>query len=215
MGVPALNGAQPIAIARDKLEALQVLTEHRIAVPETVMVRRPRDLRVALDSIGGVPAILKLLQGTQGIGVMIVDSVQAAESVLDAFWSLGQNILLQKYYSVSREAGDLRAFVVGGDVVALMRRKTASGEFRSNIHRGAVGIPVHRPDPEVLRVARAATAAVGLEVAGVDLLESEDGPLVLELNPTPGLEGIEKATGEDIAGRVLERAERLAARVRV
>jgi ribosomal protein S6--L-glutamate ligase len=209
-GVPAVNGQLAIARSRDKLRALQTLSAHDINIPRTVMARDPEAIRAAVDAVGGTPVIIKLLQGTQGVGVMIADSREAVESTLDTLWGLGQNIILQEFIAESR-GRDLRAVVVGGELVGAMRRTARAGEFRSNLHRGGAGKKVAL-DEAAARAAVAAAAALGLDVAGVDLLEGKDGVRVIEVNSSPGLRGIENATGVDIAGRIIAHAERRAAK---
>lgn len=202
MGIPVLNRAEAIAKARDKLRALQVLAGRRIPVPATVVVRGEEDLPEALDIVGGLPCILKLLQGTQGVGVMLAESKEALEAILQAFWSLGHTVLLQEFIAESR-GKDVRAFVVGGHVVGAMRREAKLGEFRSNIHRGGVGRAVTlRPEDE--RDVVLAAHVLGLDVAGVDYLESKDGPKIIEVNASPGFQGLEEATRKDIAGAILD-----------
>ena len=208
-GVPLLNTPDAIANSRDKLRALQLLSEHDVGIPRTALAREPGAVRAAIDAVGGTPVIIKLQQGTQGVGVMIADSLEGVESILDTLWGLGQNIILQEFVQESR-GRDVRAFVVGGQVVAAMRRTARAGEFRSNLHRGGAGHPIELT-AGYRAAATLAAQVMGLEVAGVDLLESDDGPRVIEVNSSPGLGGIEKATGVDIATRILERAEVLAA----
>jgi ribosomal protein S6--L-glutamate ligase len=208
MGMPVLNRSDAILRARDKLRSLQVLAAQRIPMPRTAVVRSLVDLDDALDQVGGLPCVLKLLKGTQGIGVMLAESRESMESTLQAFWSLGHAVLLQELVEESR-GRDVRAFVVGGQVVAAMRREAKVGEFRSNIHRGGRGVPV-RLGPEDEREVLRAASAMGLEVAGVDYLESAAGPKVIEVNASPGFEGLEAATGADVAGAVVRRAAQLA-----
>ncbi len=208
MGVPVLNGAVSIARSRDKLRALQLLTRKNIDVPITVCARSPSGVEAALELVGGCPAIVKLQQGTQGIGTMIAETPQAVHSLLETFWAMGQDIVLQEYVRESK-GRDIRVIVVGGRVVASMRRVAKPGEFRSNLHRGGKGDAValqrkHRS------VAIRATKVMGLEVAGVDMLEGKAGPKILEINSSPGLEGVERASGVDVAGAVIEHAERYA-----
>ncbi len=212
MGVPCLNGAVAIARSRDKLRAMQLLTKKDIDVPITVCARTPKDLDLMLELVGGTPVIVKLQQGTQGIGVMIAETRQAVSSLLETLWGMGQEIIVQQYIAESK-GRDVRAFVVGGRVVAAMRRAAKAGEFRSNLHRGGAG---HRVmlDPVYERAAVAATKVMGLEVAGVDMLESASGPKILEINSSPGLEGIERATNVDVADRIILRAERFVERRR-
>jgi ribosomal protein S6--L-glutamate ligase len=212
MGVPCLNGAVAIARSRDKLRAMQLLTKRDIDVPITVCARTPKDLDLMLELVGGTPVIVKLQQGTQGIGVMIAETRQAVSSLLETLWGMGQEIVVQQYIAEAK-GRDVRAFVVGGRVVAAMRRSAKAGEFRSNLHRGGAGNRVHL-DPVYSRAAIAATKVMGLEVAGVDMLESAQGPKILEINSSPGLEGIERATNVDVADRIILRAERYVERRR-
>ncbi len=206
MGVPVLNTAIAIARSRDKLRALQLLTKKDIDVPATVCARTPDSIDLALSLIGGTPAIVKLQQGTQGIGTMIADTPQAVSSLLETLWAMGQDIILQEYI-VESKGRDLRAIVVGKRVVACMRRQARAGEFRSNLHRGGLGVRV-RLDPRYAQAAVAAVKVMGLEVAGVDMLEAKSGPKILEINSSPGLEGIEKTSGVDVAGAIIDHAER-------
>jgi ribosomal protein S6--L-glutamate ligase len=206
LGVVPINTPQAIARSRDKLRALQRLSEHDVGIPRTVMARDAGAIRAAVDAVGGTPVIIKLLQGTQGVGVMIAESPEAVESTLDTLWGLGQNIILQEFIAESR-GRDLRAVVVGGELVGAMRRTARQGEFRSNLHRGGAGQSVLLDD-EYRRAAIAAAAIIGLDVAGVDILESKEGPRVIEVNSSPGLRGIERSTGIDVAARVIELAER-------
>ena len=210
MGVPMVNNSQPIARSRDKLRCFQLLTRKNIDIPRTVMAREPHQIGPALEAVGGPPVILKLLRGTQGIGVILAETEQAVQSVLDTLWSLGQTILIQEFVAES-EGKDIRALVVGNRVVTAMRRQARFGEFRSNIHRGAGGVVVDL-DEEYRRVAVQASQVMGLQVAGVDLLESHQGPKVMEINSSVGFEGLEKATGLDIARLILEYAVRYARR---
>jgi len=212
MGVPVLNGAISIARSRDKLRAMQLLTKKDIDVPITVCARTPKDMDLMLELVGGTPVIVKLQQGTQGIGVMIAETRQAVSSLLETLWGMGQDIVVQQYIAESK-GRDVRAFVVGNRVVASMRRSAKAGEFRSNLHRGGAGHKVTL-GKVYQRAAVAATKVMGLEVAGVDMLESNQGPKILEINSSPGLEGIERATGVDVADRILAHAERLVERRR-
>jgi ribosomal protein S6--L-glutamate ligase len=212
MGVPVLNTAVAIARSRDKLRAMQLLTKRDIDVPRTVCARTPSSVDSALAFVGGTPAIVKLQQGTQGIGTMIAETPQAVQSLLETLWGMGQDIILQEYVSTSRGL-DYRALVVGGRVVAAMRRQARGDEFRSNLHRGGLGAAVDLP-LAYQRTAVAASKVMGLEVAGVDMLRGRTGPKVLEINSSPGLEGIERATGVDVAGAVIAHAERAVARRR-
>jgi ribosomal protein S6--L-glutamate ligase len=210
MGIPVLNTAIAIARSRDKLRAMQLLTRKNIDVPTTVCARTPESVDLALQLVGGVPAIVKLQQGAQGIGTMIAETPQAVTSLLETLWAMGQDIILQEYIAEAK-GRDLRAIVVGGRVVAAMRRQAKSGEFRSNLHRGGLGVRVNL-DKRYTQAAVAATRVMGLEVAGVDMLESKDGPKILEINSSPGLEGIERASGIDVAGAIIAYAERFLAR---
>lgn len=205
MGVPVLNSAVAIARSRDKLRALQLLTQVGINVPITVCARSPVGLDVALALVGGSPAIVKLQQGTQGIGTMIADTPQAAHALLETFWAMGQDIVLQEYVRESK-GRDVRVIVVGGEVIAAMRRVAKKGEFRANLHRGGRGTGM-RLTKTYRDAAKRAAEAMGLEVAGVDMLESRGGPKILEINSSPGLEGVERATGVDVALAIVEYAE--------
>lgn len=204
MGVPVLNDAPSIARSRDKLRCLQLLTRAGLDVPRTVMARDREHLSELLEEVGGLPAVVKLLRGTQGVGVMLASTIAELQGILATFQDLGQEFVLQELVRESR-GRDLRALVVGGRLVGAMRRKAKSGEFRSNLHRGGQGKPV-MPAPAYVEAALRATRAVGLEVAGVDLLETRSGPKVLEVNSSPGFEGMERATGLDVAGAIVDRA---------
>jgi ribosomal protein S6--L-glutamate ligase len=208
-GVPVVNGSTAIMQTRNKLRCLQLMTRYDIDIPRTVIIRRPDELAGAVEIVGGFPVILKLLSGTQGIGVMLAENMGTIESTIDTLWSLGQDILIQE--CVKESVGrDVRVIVVGGEVVAAMRRQARIGEFRSNIHRGGIGTAVKLPD-EYERIAKAAAKIVGLHVAGVDLLESHRGPKVIEVNSSPGLEGIEAATGINVARSIVEHTVEVAA----
>jgi ribosomal protein S6--L-glutamate ligase len=211
-GVATVNTPAAIAGSRDKLRALERLSAHDVGIPRTAMARDPEAVRAAIDALGGTPIIIKLLQGTQGVGVMIAESREAVESTLDTLWGLGQNIILQEFIAESR-GRDLRAVVVGGELVGAMRRTAKSGEFRSNLHRGGAGQAVTL-DEDYRRAAIEAARIIGLDVAGVDILESSAGPRVVEVNSSPGLRGIEKATGLDVAARIIAHAEQLRERAR-
>lgn len=202
MGIPVLNGAEAIARSRDKLRCLQILAQAGIPVPRTVMMRRRDHLDEALERIGGLPVIVKLLRGSQGIGVMLAQSHEELTSTLDTFWTLDQEILLQEFIAESR-GRDIRALVVGDRVVGAMRRTArVEGEFRSNLHRGGKGSRVEL-DAAYEKVAVEAARVVGLEVAGVDLLESAKGPKVAEINSSPGLRGIERTLDVDVATEIM------------
>ncbi len=201
MGVPVVNRALPTSIVRDKMRCLQLLARHGLDIPRTAMIRHPRQLATALDLVGGPPVVLKLIQGSQGIGVILLDTVGAVESVLDTLWSLGQVILIQEFVRESR-GRDIRALVVGGRVLAAMRRQARAGEFRSNIHRGGSGSLIELGD-DFREAAVRAVRAVGLDVAGVDMLEARSGPKVMEINSSPGFEGLEAASGMDVAREIV------------
>ncbi|HEX4825520.1 MAG TPA: RimK family alpha-L-glutamate ligase [Candidatus Polarisedimenticolaceae bacterium] len=209
MGVPVLNAAHAIARSRDKLRSLQFLSQHDVDIPTTVMVRSPDQMPAALRCCAGPPVVLKLPRGTQGIGVMLAETQAAVESILHTVWSLGHDLIVQEFIAESR-GRDIRALVVGGRVVASMRRVAPIGEFRSNIHRGAAGTAIDLPDTYA-EVAIEATRIMGLDVAGVDMLESSSGPKVVEINSSPGFEGLERATGIDVAGAIVAHAATLAA----
>ena len=197
MGIPVVNDASAIMRSRDKLRCLQLLARKGIDIPKTVVARHPRSVPKAIEVVDGTPVILKLLQGTQGVGVMIAESRQAVESVLDTLWGLGQNILIQQFVAESK-GRDIRALVMGDKVVCAMERRARMGEFRSNIHRGGYG-EIVKLDARYTRAAVEATRVVGLQIAGVDMLVGKDGPKVMEINSSPGFEGLEKATGRDVA----------------
>ena len=201
MGAYSLNESQAISRSRDKLRCLQLLARRGIGLPVTGFAHSTKDVGGLIDIVGGAPLVVKLLEGTQGIGVVLAENRKAAESVIEAFRGLKANILVQEYI---REAGgqDIRAFVVGGKVVAAMRRTAPEGEFRSNLHRGGSASKV-KITPEERSIAVRSAKAMGLRVCGVDLLRSNHGPVVLEVNSSPGLEGIEGATGVDVADKVI------------
>ena len=205
MGVYTLVTAAAIGRSRDKLRALQLLAREGIDLPVTAFARSTKDTDSTIDLVGGVPLIIKPVEGTQGTGVVLAETKKAAQSVIDAFRQLDANILIQEFV---KEAGgsDVRCIVVGGRVVASMIRQAAPGEFRSNLHRGGTAEATKLTTKE-RRAAVKAAKALGLDVAGVDLLRSSRGPLVLEVNSSPGLEGIETATGVDVAGEIIEFVE--------
>lgn len=212
MGVATLNGPQPISNARNKLGCLQILVKSRVRVPETLMSRYPRNLEKLLTLVGGTPIIMKLLRGTQGTGVIISETPQSVESVLETIWSLGEDIMLQRFIAESKGT-DLRVLVLGGKVAAAMQRVAREGEFRSNIHRGGVGLEVKLTDAQEAMAVKAASV-LGLDCAGVDMLMSKAGPLVIEVNASPGFQGLEAATGENIARMIVEQALELARKAR-
>jgi ribosomal protein S6--L-glutamate ligase len=201
----ALNGSDGISRSRDKLRSMQILSRSGVGLPTTSFAHSIQDVNGLLDVVGGTPVVIKLLEGTQGLGVVLAETKKAAESVIGAFHQLYANILVQQFI---KEAGgaDIRAFVVGGKVIAAMRRQGAPGDFRSNLHRGG-SAEVIKLSPSERSTAVRAAKAMGLNVAGVDLLQSEEGPMVLEVNSSPGLEGIEDASGVDVAEQMIENIE--------
>jgi ribosomal protein S6--L-glutamate ligase len=208
MQVPVVNTARAIQRARDKLLSLQLLTRANVDLPRTAVIRSTDDLDEALDQVGGVPCVLKLLKGTQGIGVMLAESRAGLESILQAFWSLDHIVLVQEFIAESK-GKDVRAFVVGDKIVGAMRREARIGDFRSNIHRGGTGKAI-KLSKDIEAQVLAATRALGLQVAGVDYLESRDGPKIIEVNASPGFQGLEQATGKDIAGEIIRYAAGIA-----
>ena len=206
MGVFAVNESQAITRARDKLRAFQLLARKGIGLPVTGFARNIHDIDDLIETVGGAPLIIKVLEGTQGLGVVLAETKKAAESVIQAFYGLKSNILVQEY--IKESAGsDIRAFVIDKKVVAAMKRQGKEGEFRSNIHRGGSASKV-KLTPEERSIAVRATRALGLRVAGVDLLRSNHGPVVMEVNASPGLEGIEETTGVDIADKIIRYIEK-------
>jgi ribosomal protein S6--L-glutamate ligase len=202
MDVFCANTAHGILNSRDKLRSLQILSRHHVGLPRTTFVRDKKDVLPAIERVGGAPVIIKLIEGTQGIGVLLAESVKQAESIIELLQSQKQNVLIQKFVAESK-GKDIRAFVVGDQVVAAMRRVAQGQEFRSNVHRGGVAEPVELSD-EYRETAVRCTQIMGLRVAGVDMLEGKDGPQIMEVNSSPGLEGIETCTGLDIAGAVVD-----------
>lgn len=212
MGVYSVNESVAISRSRDKLRSMQLLARRDIGLPVTGFAHTADDIPDLINMVGGAPLVVKLLEGTQGVGVVLCETRKAAESVIEAFFGIDVNIMVQEYIA---EAGgaDVRCFVIGDRVVAAMRRQAQPGEFRSNLHRGG-SASVARISPAERRTAVAAARAMGLNVAGVDLIRSNHGPLVLEVNSSPGLEGIEEASGIDVASLVVEFIERNARRSR-
>lgn len=202
MGIFSANSSNGIMSSRDKLRCMQILSRHDIGIPETTFVRDRRDVLPAIERVGGAPVVIKLLEGTQGVGVILAENNKVAEAIIETLHSAKQNVLVQKFVAESR-GRDVRAFVVGDRVVAAMRRVAQGQEFRSNVHRGGKAEPVIL-DPEFERTAVRSAQIMGLKIAGVDMLEGSDGPKVMELNSSPGLEGIENATGLDVAGSVMD-----------
>lgn len=196
------NTSNGIANSRDKLRSLQILSKHDIGIPRTAFVRDRNDVLPAIERVGGAPVIIKLIEGTQGVGVILADSDKIAEAIIETLQGAKQNVLIQKFVAESK-GKDVRAFVIGDRVVAAMRRVAQGQEFRSNVHRGGKAEPITLP-PEYEATAVAAAQILGLRVAGVDMLEASAGPQVMEVNSSPGLEGIEGATGLDIAGAVID-----------
>jgi ribosomal protein S6--L-glutamate ligase len=202
MDVFCANTAHGIINSRDKLRSLQILSRHHVGIPRTTFVRDRNDVLPAIERVGGAPVIIKLIEGTQGIGVLLAESVKTAEGIVELLQSQKQNVLIQKFVAESK-GRDIRAFVVGDRVVAAMRRVAQGQEFRSNVHRGGIAEPVELSE-EYRETAVRCTQILGLQVAGVDMLEGKDGPQVMEVNSSPGLEGIESCTGLDVAGAVIE-----------
>ncbi len=202
MGVVPANESQAIVRARDKLRSLQIFAREGIGLPVTGIAHSTKDIGGVLETVGGPPVVIKLLEGTQGIGVMLAETRKAAESVIAAFREVDANILVQEFLEEA-QGSDVRAFVVGRRVVAAMRRQAPAGEFRSNLHRGGSAEPT-RLSREERQVALRAAGALGLSVAGVDLIRSHRGTVVIEVNASPGLEGIEKSTSVDVAGAIVE-----------
>lgn len=202
MGVWSANPSQSIIISRDKLRSLQVLSRYDLGIAPSAFVRDKKDVLPAIERVGGAPVIVKLLEGTQGVGVILADSIKIAEAIIETLQSKHLNVLIQKFVSESR-GKDIRAFVVGDRVVAAMRRKAVGTEFRSNVHRGGETESVTLTE-EYERTAVRAAQILGLRVAGVDMLEGADGPVIMEVNSSPGLEGIENATKVDVAGAIVD-----------
>ncbi|NJN31743.1 MAG: 30S ribosomal protein S6--L-glutamate ligase [Synechococcales cyanobacterium RM1_1_8] len=205
MGTFVANDSQAISRSRDKLRSLQILAKQGLGLPITGFAHSTKDIDGLIDIVGGAPLVIKLLEGTQGIGVVLAETRSAAKSVIEAFRGLDANILVQEFV---KEAGgaDIRCFVVGNKVVAAMKRQGAPGEFRSNVHRGG-SASVVKLSAEERKTAVQAAKAMGLIVAGVDILRSNRGPLIMEVNSSPGLEGIEKATEKDVAGQIIDLLE--------
>jgi len=206
MGSYPLNESVAISRSRDKLRSMQLLSRKGIGMPITGFAHNPGDIDDLIKMVGGAPLVIKLLEGTQGIGVVLAETKKAAESVLEAFMGLKANIMVQEYI---KEAGgaDIRCLVVGDKVVAAMKRQAQAGEFRSNLHRGGSASLVKLTPTERATAIKAAKV-MGLNVAGVDILRSERGPLVMEVNSSPGLEGIETASGKDVASLIIECIEK-------
>ena len=202
MGVYSVNESVAITRSRDKLRALQLLSRKGIGLPVTGFANSPDDTEDLLEFVGGAPVVIKLLEGTQGVGVVLAETKQAAESVIEAFRGLKANFMVQEFIKEAKGA-DLRCLVVGDKVVASMKRQGKEGEFRSNLHRGG-SAKLIKITPEERSTAVRSAKVMGLNVAGVDLLRSNHGPVVMEVNSSPGLEGIEKATDRDVAGLIIQ-----------
>jgi ribosomal protein S6--L-glutamate ligase len=202
MGVYCLNESVSITRSRDKLRTLQLLSRKGIDMPTTSFANRPEDTKDLIKMVGGAPLVIKLLEGTQGVGVVLAETNKAAESVINAFKSLKANILVQEYIKES-QGRDMRCFVVGQKVIGAMERVAAEGEFRANVHLGAQVHPIELTEEERILAIKAASV-LGLRCAGVDIIRSKTGPKVLEVNSSPGLEGIEAATKKDIAGEIIK-----------
>lgn len=206
LGSYPLNESVAITRARDKLRSLQLLARQGIDLPITGIAHSPDDTSDMIDMVGGAPLVVKLVEGTQGIGVVLAETRQAAESVVDAFRGLNAHILVQEYIKEAK-GRDIRCFVVGDEVVAAIERRAKEGDFRSNLHRGGVAT-IASITPRERKIALKAARTMGLDVAGVDILRADRGPLVMEVNASPGLEGVEKTTGIDIAGKMIQWIER-------
>ena len=204
MGIPCINDDEGFSKTRNKLRCLQHLIQNKIKIPDTLIARSIVKLEHLVDRAGGVPVVLKLMSGTQGTGVILTESLEATRSSMEAMWSVGHDIMMQRFISESR-GKDIRALVIGNKVVASMYRIAEDNEFRSNIHRGAKGVNA-KLSAEYQEVAIKAAKVVGLELAGVDMLESKDGPLVIEVNSSPGFQGLEEATGKNIATAIVKYA---------
>ncbi|AFY85105.1 30S ribosomal protein S6--L-glutamate ligase [Oscillatoria acuminata] len=206
MGVFTANESQAISRSRDKLRCLQLLAREGIGLPVTGFANSTKDIEGLIEIVGGAPLVIKLLEGTQGIGVVLAETTQAAKSVIEAFRGLDANILVQEFIKEA-EGADIRCFVVGDKVVASMKRQSEPGEFRSNLHRGGTAEKI-KLTPEERSTAVRAAKTMGLKVAGVDILRSNHGPVVIEVNSSPGLEGIEAASNVDVASKIIEFIEK-------
>jgi ribosomal protein S6--L-glutamate ligase len=208
MNVPTAVESQALVRSRDKLRSLQILARSNVGMPKTVFTNYSKEVKKIIDSVGGAPLIVKLLEGTQGYGVVLAPTRKAAESIIEAFHSMKARVIVQEFIEEAKGA-DIRAFVIGNKVVGSMKRQGKEGEFRSNLHQGGTGELVKLTKKE-REVALTAAKSMGLSIAGVDMLQSERGPLVLEVNSSPGLEGIEKATNKDIASEIINYVIKLA-----
>ena len=206
MGAFTTTESEALVRSRDKLRSMQLLSRAKIGLPKTVFTNYSRDVTGVIKHVGGAPLVIKLLEGTQGLGVVLAETKNAAESVIEAFNGLQARVIVQEFIRESKGA-DIRAFVVDGHVVGAMKRQGKEGEFRSNLHRGGSAQVIELTDEEEIAAIKA-TKAMGLGVAGVDMLQSSRGPLILEVNSSPGLEGIEAATGKDIAKSIIRYIEK-------
>ena len=198
--------SQALVRSRDKLRSLQILSRAGLGLPKTVFTNYSKDVAKTLEEVGGAPVIIKLLEGTQGLGVILADNDKSAISVMEAFNGIKTRVIVQEFIREAKGA-DIRAFVVDGHVVGAMKRQARDGEFRSNLHRGGTAEVITLTRQEEIAAVKA-TKALGLGIAGVDMLQSERGPLIIEVNSSPGLEGIEKATQKDIAGDIIRYIEK-------
>ncbi len=202
MGVYCANSALGISHSRDKLRSLQILSRHDVGIPSTAFVRKKEDVLPAIRRVGGAPVVIKVLEGTQGVGVILAETENVASAIIETLQSAKQNVLIQKFVAESK-GRDIRALVIGDSVVAAMRRVAQGQEFRSNVHRGGSAEAVEL-EPRYEETAIRAAQILGLRIAGVDMLESADGPRIMEVNSSPGLEGIEGATKKDVAGAMVD-----------
>jgi ribosomal protein S6--L-glutamate ligase len=205
--------SQALIRSRDKLRSLQILSRAGLGLPKTIFMDYTKNTEGVIEAVGGAPVVIKVLEGTQGLGVVLVETKKAAESVIEAFHGIRARIIVQEFVKESKGA-DIRAFVVNGEVVGAMKRQAREGEFRSNLHRGGTA-KVVKLDRHQKHAATFAAKKMGLGVAGVDMLESKRGPLIIEINSSPGLEGIEGATSVDIAGKIVEYCEKHAVKKRI
>lgn len=201
MSVPTAVESQALVRSRDKLRSLQILARSNVGMPKTVFTNYSKEVKKIIDSVGGAPLIVKLLEGTQGYGVVLAPTRKAAESMIEAFHSMKARVIVQEFIEEAKGA-DIRAFIIGNKVIGSMKRQGKEGEFRSNLHQGGSGSLIKLTKRE-REVALTAAKSMGLSIAGVDMLQSERGPLVLEVNSSPGLEGIEKTTNKDVAAEVI------------
>jgi|SRR5690625_966092 len=206
MGVFSTTESEALVRSRDKLRSLQILSRAKVGLPKTVFTNYSNEVEDIIKQVGGTPLIIKLLEGTQGLGVVLAETKNAAKSVIEAFNGLQARVMVQEFVKEAKGM-DIRAFVVDGHVIGAMKRKAKDGEFRSNLHRGGTAEVVELTDEEEIAAIKA-VKALGLDVAGVDMLQSNRGPLILEVNPSPGLEGIEKATGKNIARSIIKYIEK-------